>query len=67
MEVKLLALKLRKHASIWWSSMVFESGRKGKGRIKTWGKMRAKLKFIFPPTLKTTFLNSTTLNKALSV
>ena len=38
-KVKLVALKLRKYASIWWSNLVSKRARKGKGKIRTWEKM----------------------------
>jgi len=49
-KVKLIALKLRKYASIWWSNVVSKRVRNGKGKIKTWEKMKAKLKFKFLPS-----------------
>ena len=52
-KVKLVALKLRKYASIWWSNVVSKRVRVGKGKIRTWEKMRSKLrsKFLPPPLL----------------
>jgi len=35
-KVKLVALKLRKYASIWWANLVATRVRKGKGKIRTW-------------------------------
>ena len=43
-KVKLVALKLRKHVSIWWSDEVAKRIRKRKAKIKSWRKMREKLK-----------------------
>jgi len=40
-------LKLGKNASIWWLNVVSKRARKGKGKIKTWEKMKAKLKSKF--------------------
>jgi len=48
-KVKLVALKLRKYASIWWSNVVTERVRKGKGKIRTREKMKSKLKSKFLP------------------
>ena len=49
-KVKLVALKLRKYASIWWANLMTKRARKGKGKIRTWAKMRDKLKSKFLPT-----------------
>jgi len=49
-KVKLVALKLRKYASIWWQNLVSSRVRKGKGKIRTWLKMREKLKSKFLPS-----------------
>ena len=49
-KVKLVALKLRKYASIWWSNVVSKRVREGKGKIRTWEKMRSKLKSKFLPS-----------------
>jgi len=49
-KVKLVALKLRKYASIWWANLVAARARKGKGKIRTWIKMRDKLKSKFLPS-----------------
>ena len=48
-KVKLIALKLRKYASIWWSNVVSKRARKGKNKIRSWRKMREKLKAKFLP------------------
>ena len=48
-KVKLVALKLRKYASLWWSNLLTKRVRQGKGKIRTWEKMRAKLKARFLP------------------
>ena len=50
-KVKLVALKLRKYASIWWANLVAKRARKGKGKIRTWAQMRDKLKAKFLPPL----------------
>jgi len=49
-KVKLVALKLRRYASIWWQNIVSSRVRKGKGKIRTWLKMREKLKSKFLPS-----------------
>ena len=48
-KVKLVALKLRKYASIWWSNVLTKRARKGKGKIRSWEKMKEKLKSKFLP------------------
>ena len=57
-KVKLVALKLRKYASIWWSNVVSKRVRKGKSKIKTWEQMKSKLeaKFLPPHYLQDNFL-----------
>ena len=49
-KVKLVALRVRKYASIWWAKLVAKKARKGKGKIKTWTKMRDKLNSKFLPS-----------------
>jgi len=49
-KVKLGALKLRKYASTWWANVLFKRAKKGKGKIKTWRKMKEKLKEKFLPS-----------------
>jgi len=48
-KVKLVPLKLKKYAFIWWSNVVSKRVRKGKGKIKISKKMKAKLKSKFMP------------------
>jgi len=48
-KVKLVALKLRKYVSVWWTNLLAKRVRQGKGKIRTWEKMRAKLKARFLP------------------
>ena len=48
-KVKLVALKLRKYASLWWTNLLAKRVRQGKGKIRTWEKMRTKLKARFLP------------------
>jgi len=54
-KVKLVALKLRKYASIWWSNVLSKRARKGKGKIRSWRKMKKKklkAKFLPPHNLQ---------------
>ncbi|VFQ77859.1 unnamed protein product [Cuscuta campestris] len=47
--VKLVALKLRKYASTWWTNTSTKRRREGKAPVKTWLKMRALMKKKFLP------------------
>ena len=49
-KVKLVALKLRKYASIWWANVVANRFRKVKSKIRSWDQMRDKLKDKFLPS-----------------
>jgi len=50
-KVKLVALRLRKYASIWRTNLCAKRLRERKSKIRTWDKMRSKLKAHFlPPT-----------------
>ncbi|KAJ9551630.1 hypothetical protein OSB04_015675 [Centaurea solstitialis] len=49
-KVKIVALKLRKYASTWWSNTCLKRERAGKEKIRTWPKMKAKMKQKFLPT-----------------
>jgi len=48
-KVKLVALKVRRYASIWWNNVLRERTQKGKGKICTWRKMKEKVKSKFLP------------------
>lgn len=48
-KVKLVAIKLRKHASIWWKHLKRQRERERKSRIVTWVKMRKALKKKYLP------------------
>jgi len=48
-KVKILALKVRKYASLWWTNLLTKRVGQGKGRIRTWEKMKTKLKTGFLP------------------
>jgi len=50
-KVKLIAFKLRKYASLWWTNLCVKRVRNLKEKIKTWEKMKAKLKSRFLPLL----------------
>jgi len=56
-KVKLVALKLRKYASIWWNNVLAKRSRKGKHKIRSWRKMRLKLwaKFLPPHYVQDNF------------
>ncbi|XP_017978278.1 PREDICTED: uncharacterized protein LOC108662429 [Theobroma cacao] len=45
--VKLVAIKLKKHASIWWENLKRQREREGRNKIRTWDKMRRELKRKF--------------------
>ena len=48
---KLIALRLRKYASLWWTNLCAKRVRERKSKIRTWEKMKSKLKAGFlPPT-----------------
>jgi len=49
-KVKLVALKFRKYAFIWWANLVAKRARKGKEKIRSWTKMRDKVKSKFLPS-----------------
>jgi hypothetical protein len=57
-KVKIIAVKLKKHASIWWENLKKKREREGKRKIKSWEKMRRELtSFCLPITTKTTSFN----------
>ncbi|XP_039686533.1 uncharacterized protein [Medicago truncatula] len=49
-KVKIIAVKLKKHASIWWENLKMKRAREGKSKIKTWEKMRRELSKKFLPS-----------------
>ena len=50
-KVKLVALRLRKYASLWWTNLNAKRLRERKSKIQMWDKMKSKLKAHFlPPT-----------------
>jgi len=48
-KVKLVALKLGKYASLWWTNLCSKRSRNHKSKIRTWKKMKAKLNSCFLP------------------
>jgi len=48
-KLKLVALKLRKYASLWWNNVLAKRARKGKSKIRSWRKMRSKRRGKFLP------------------
>ncbi|PWA49561.1 hypothetical protein CTI12_AA478130 [Artemisia annua] len=48
-KVKLVAIKLKKNASIWWEHVVRQRTREGKAKIVNWSKMKKKLMAKFLP------------------
>ena len=49
-KVKLVALKLRKYVSLWWTNLCAKRVRNRKEKIRTWEKMKNKLKARFLPS-----------------
>ncbi|GKV08696.1 hypothetical protein SLEP1_g20294 [Rubroshorea leprosula] len=47
--VKLVAIKLKKHASIWWENLKRSREREGRNKIRTWEKMCRELTRKFLP------------------
>jgi len=48
-KVKLVALRLRKYAFLWWINLCAKRAKKRKSKIRTWAKMKSKLKNRFLP------------------
>ncbi|GLT29252.1 hypothetical protein SLA2020_041290 [Shorea laevis] len=48
-KVKLVALKLKKYASLWWENLKRQRECEGRSKIKTWKKMKRELKLRFLP------------------
>ncbi|GKA57705.1 putative CCCH-type zinc finger family protein [Tanacetum coccineum] len=48
-KVKLVAIKLRKHAGLWWENLKMRRVREGRKTIRTWEKMKRELKRRFLP------------------
>ena len=50
-KVKLVALRLRKYASLWWTKLFVNRVTCRKSKIRTWDKMKAKFKSRFLPPI----------------
>ncbi|XP_061344654.1 uncharacterized protein LOC133290573 [Gastrolobium bilobum] len=48
-KVKLVAIKLRKHASYWWEHIKKQQKKEGKSKIRSWDKMKKLLQQKFLP------------------
>nr|GEW06828.1 hypothetical protein [Tanacetum cinerariifolium] len=48
-KVKLVAIKLRKHAGLWWENLKMRRVREGRKTIRTWEKVKKELKRRFLP------------------
>jgi len=48
-KVKLVALRLIKYASLWWTNLCAKRVRERKSKIRTWEKIKSKLKAQFLP------------------
>nr|GEV47197.1 hypothetical protein [Tanacetum cinerariifolium] len=49
LKVKVVAIKLRKYASLWWDHVKHKRRQQGKARIETWDKMKKLLRAKFLP------------------
>ena len=49
LKVKLVAIKLRKSASLWWDHVKNQRLREGKSKVETWDKMKKLLRAKFLP------------------
>nr|GEZ16035.1 reverse transcriptase domain-containing protein [Tanacetum cinerariifolium] len=49
MRVKIVAIKLKKHASVWWEQLKLKRAHENKPRIRTWEKMKRELRKKFLP------------------
>ena len=48
-KVKLITIKLKKHASLWWENLMRQRERKDRSKIVTWDKMKCELKRKYLP------------------
>ncbi|GJW89313.1 multiprotein-bridging factor 1a [Tanacetum coccineum] len=48
-KVKIVAIKLKKHASVWWEQLKLRRARENKSKIRTWEKMKRELRKKFLP------------------
>ncbi|XP_056694837.1 uncharacterized protein [Spinacia oleracea] len=49
-KVKIVAIKFKKHASIWWENLKRQREREDRSKIRTWDKMKRELKRKFLPS-----------------
>ena len=56
--VKLVVLRLRKYASVWWTNFCAKRVRERKTKIRTWEKLKSKLKARFLPSTYVQDFNS---------
>jgi hypothetical protein len=61
-KAKLVAVRLKGRASAWWEQLQVQCVRRGKGKVKTWTKMRQKLQEHFLPFNYTQSLYKSLLN-----
>ena len=47
--MKLVAIKLKKHVSLWWENLMRQKERKGRSKIVMWDKMKRELKRKYLP------------------
>jgi len=60
-KIKLVALKLRKYTSTWWANVLSKRAKKGKGKIRTWRKIKeTKGSSFYLTSFKKISLNFTT-------
>nr|GEU60052.1 hypothetical protein [Tanacetum cinerariifolium] len=48
-KVKIVAIKLKRHASVWWEQLKLRRARENKSKIRTWEKMKRELRKKFLP------------------
>nr|GFD29162.1 reverse transcriptase [Tanacetum cinerariifolium] len=48
-KVKIVAIKLKRHASVWWEQLKLRRARENKYKIRTWEKMKRELRKKFFP------------------
>ncbi|KAJ0534568.1 putative nucleotidyltransferase, Ribonuclease H [Helianthus annuus] len=49
LKVKVVAIRLRRYASLWWENLKRQRAREGKSKVETWSKMRRLLRAKFLP------------------
>jgi len=65
-KVKIVVVKLKKHASIWWQNLKRKRNCEGKSKIMTWDKMRQKLtrKYLHSHSYQDNFTQKQLSNKS---